>query len=259
MLRMRKGLYLLVIGILIIVLSAAILFSGCGTKEETKENGDTDQQTEEQAGTPGSITTEVDKEFAVNLTGNAGTGYVWTLAEEPDPKMLTKVWEDTYVHDLKPGAENVQVFKFKALAEGSTELKFQYSRPWETDVAPEKTHMVSVTVNKGNQDSTKEYNDPSVPIEVKNGDDFVIVLEANPSTGYTWELDGELDSTILRFESKRYGAPSRPEQAGAPQQEYWRFDTLGTGSAEIKFKYERSWEEGVEPEKTMVFNVNVTE
>ncbi|MBN1289651.1 MAG: protease inhibitor I42 family protein [Actinobacteria bacterium] len=259
MFRTKRGYYLLVTGVAVVAVAAAVFFSGCGTKEDTDGGGDSGTVSEEREDTTKSITTEVDKEFAVHLAGNAGTGYAWTLAEEPDPEMLTKVWEDTYVHDLKPGAENIQVFKFKALAEGSTDLKFHYARSWETDVPPEKTRTFSVTINRGNRETTKEYSDPSVPVEVKNGDDFIIVMEANPSTGYTWELDGELDSSILRFESKRYGAPSRPEQAGAPQKEYWRFDTLGTGSSEIKFKYVRTWEEGVEPEKVMVFTVNVTE
>lgn len=258
MAHVKKDLRILIIFVAAVMMAAAVLFSGCGTKEETKTD-DSEAETVDVTEKDESITTEVDKEFAVRLSGNEGTGYSWTLAKEPDSKLLTKVWEDTYVDDLKPGAENLQVFKFKALAEGSTSLEFQYTRPWETGEPPEKTRTVTVTIKKGNQEETKEYSDPSMPIDVKKGEGFIIVLEANPSTGYTWELADELDSSIVRFESNRYGTPQRTAQAGSPQSEYWLFDTVGTGATEISFKYLRTWEEGIEPEKTVVFTVNVAE
>ena len=42
--------------------------------------------------------------------------------------------------------------------------------------------------------------DPSQPIVVNAGDTFMIVVESNPSTGYHWELVGDL--TGVEFVSR---------------------------------------------------------
>lgn len=256
-----KTIYLLIAITAVAAMFAALVVSGCGTAEDAADKDNGGKQVEEETA-PDSITTEVGKAFEVDLMGNPSTGYEWSLAEEPDPKLTKKLWEDTYANDLTPGAPAIQVFKFEALAVGSTDLKFEYSRPWETEAAPEKTQTVTVTIKEGNKEATKEYSDPGTPIDAKKGDDFMIVLESNPSTGYCWELAEELDTTILRLETKRFGNPSpdtREGMVGAPVNEYWRFDTLEAGSTTISFKYVRPWEEDVEPEKTAVFTVNVTE
>ena len=249
----RRNICLLITTIAVIALSSALIVSGCGTKEATD-----DKQTVEPEA-PTSIVTEAGKQFEINLAGNPSTGFEWTLADEPDPELVKRLWEDTYVYALTPGAPAIQVFNFEALAVGSTDLKFEYSRSWETDVAPEKTHTVSVTINEGNQEPTKEYSDPNTPIDVKKGEDFLIVMESNPSTGYNWELAEEIDTSILRPETVRFGAPAKEDEVGAPVNEYWLFDALEAGSTKISFKYVRPWEKDVEPEKTAVFTVNVTE
>ena len=49
-------------------------------------------------------------------------------------------------------------------------------------------------------------------ITVDNGDEFVIELEANPSTGYTW--DAGKNANVKLVSSKQVASPSAPP--GAP-------------------------------------------
>lgn len=253
-------LWIVLIGAAMVLLLASTIFAGCGTKEDTTDQDDNGSKVEEEKEITKEVETEVGEDFSVSLEGNPSTGYIWSLSEEPDTGLISLASKDIFDSGDMPGAPAMQVFNFDALAEGSTELKFEYSRPWETDVEPERTCTVSVMISAGSSEPAREFSDPNTPIDVKKGEDFVIALESNPSTGYLWELVEEPDSSILAFESMRYVQPVTEEgTVGAPGKELWRFDTLEAGSAKISFKYVRPWEKDAEPEKTAEFTVNVSE
>ncbi|GAH75317.1 unnamed protein product [marine sediment metagenome] len=143
-------------------------------------------------------------------------------------------------------------------------------------------------------------------IEKEIGEDFEIILEANPTTGYQWTV--KFDPEYLKMVEQKYlpdfsedvkgamllgegrtilsGAPEgarevaeevaeeqwvqdqidegvvgieNPEESemevpvGAGGQESFKFLTLKKGETEIKFSYERSWEE--EPIETLTYKV----
>jgi inhibitor of cysteine peptidase len=106
------------------------------------------------------------------------------------------------------------------------------------------------------QGAMSVFTDPDKPIEVAAGDAFRIVLESNPSTGYRWQLAEGQDETVVKQVHHRYRRPivRRP---GAPGHEFWRFQALKAGSAEIRMLYIRPWEKGAEPARTAVFKVTV--
>ena len=95
------------------------------------------------------------------------------------------------------------------------------------------------------------------PVDVQVGDKFTISLEANPSTGYSWELTGPLDDKVV----VELGSDHQPGQGtgvGVPGQQLFRFQGVGKGTATIGLQYVRPWENGVPPAKTSEFTVNVT-
>jgi len=91
------------------------------------------------------INTSVNQEFAIALDSNPTTGYNWE--ESHDASMLSLV-NDKYVPDEKApglvGAGGTQYFYFKALKTGETEITVTYKRPWETDIADQKTFNVAI-------------------------------------------------------------------------------------------------------------------
>ncbi len=86
------------------------------------------------------------------------------------------------------------------------------------------------------------YRDPSVPIVVEKGQEFVIALESNPSTGYRWLLGEELEKEIVALEKVEFEEP-QAEKRGHPGEERWTFKAIGTGRTEITLRYARSWVE----------------
>ncbi|MBZ9569892.1 protease inhibitor I42 family protein [Patescibacteria group bacterium] len=77
-------------------------------------------------------------------------------------------------------------------------------------------------------------------IETKNGDEFSITLEANPTTGYQWEL--EFESDFVQLVERKY-TPLSPEKVGSGGHETFNLLALKSGKTEIVFSYLRSWED----------------
>lgn len=76
-------------------------------------------------------------------------------------------------------------------------------------------------------------------IKTKKGDHFSLVLEANPTTGYQWELD--FDSSFIQLVERNYAPPSQ-SLVGAGGEETFNFLALKSGETEIIFSYLRPWE-----------------
>lgn len=82
-------------------------------------------------------------------------------------------------------------------------------------------------------------------IELNKGQTLVVSLEANPTTGYTWEVS-ELDTHIL---SQIGETEFKPESdlLGAGGMQILRFESANSGQTPLKLVYHRPWEKDVEP------------
>jgi len=96
-------------------------------------------------------------------------------------------------------------------------------------------------------------------IELNRGQILVITLEANPSTGYTWEIAElgevvEVDEQVLRQVGEIEFEPES-ELIGAGGVQIIRFETVNAGQATLKLVYHRPWETDVEPLRTFSIRV----
>src|SRR3989304_6172227 len=73
-------------------------------------------------------------------------------------------------------------------------------------------------------------------IETSAGEEFNLVIESNPSTGYHWEILGELDANIVEFVSKDYRA-AEPVAPGSGGSDVWVFKAVGGGETTITLGY----------------------
>lgn len=84
---------------------------------------------------------------------------------------------------------------------------------------------------------------------------FSFALESNPSTGYSWQLNGSsYDTSMIKKVSEKYSAPAsiRP-MVGAPGKQTFTFKALKPGSASIILQYKRPWE----PQAAKTYKVDV--
>jgi predicted secreted protein len=89
-------------------------------------------------------------------------------------------------------------------------------------------------------------------ITVDQGDEFVIALSSNPTTGYEWTAADNPDVTFVS--SKQVNGSTRP---GAPGTQELTFRAEHSGSTTLELDYARSFEPGVPPVKTAKFPVTV--
>jgi len=104
--------------------------------------------------------------------------------------------------------------------------------------------------------TTAAYNQSNnnTTVNVKNGENFTITLEENPSTGYAWNASVTSGLTIV---NSTY-LPSNTTLVGAPGLREWRITANGTGDQKFSAIYKRSWEPTFGNETAYNLNVTVT-
>jgi inhibitor of cysteine peptidase len=95
-------------------------------------------------------------------------------------------------------------------------------------------------------------------IIVTRGEEFIVTLESNPTTGYQWRLAQPLDEKVLKLIKSNY-QPDRLDLTGSPGRERWAFLAVSSGQATLSFEYVRPWEKNVPPARVARFRIVVGE
>ena len=96
--------------------------------------------------------------------------------------------------------------------------------------------------------------DPSQPILVNAGETFFIVVESNPSTGYHWEIVGDLNGVELV--SREYTA-AEPVIPGSDGVEVWIFKAVSSAETQVTLGSFPPDANVTEPEQTKAFTVTI--
>jgi inhibitor of cysteine peptidase len=122
---------------LVFIVFAMLLSSACTPKRTQLTEAENGQTVEVNAG----------EQFSVTLEANPSTGYTWE-AKDLDATQLEQVGEPGF-KGSNPGligSGGRLTLTFKALQAGTTTLTLVYHRPWETDVEPASTYIVTLVV-----------------------------------------------------------------------------------------------------------------
>jgi inhibitor of cysteine peptidase len=94
-------------------------------------------------------------------------------------------------------------------------------------------------------------------IEINVGDKFIIRLESNPTTGYSWSLL-ESSSGIVEKVSTVFEPHEREGRLlGSGGTEVWTLKAVAKGRVTLTFDYVRPWEAGGQPIKEETYTVLV--
>lgn len=96
-------------------------------------------------------------------------------------------------------------------------------------------------------------------VEVAAGGTLRVVLEANPTTGYGWEVVIAPDEAVLAQQGEAVYGPTVTDTAlvGSGGATTFEFLAVGAGSTTVELVYRRPWEDGVEPVETVTIDVTV--
>ena len=104
------------------------------------------------------------------------------------------------------------------------------------------------------QSSMPALTDPTQPILVNAGETFFIVVESNPSTGYHWEIVGDLNGVELVSREYTAGEPVIPGSGGV---EVWIFKAVSSGETLVTLGSYPPDTNVTEPEQTTAFTVTI--
>jgi len=93
---------------------------------------------------------------------------------------------------------------------------------------------------------------------LRRGQELVVRLRSNPSTGYAWSLV-QGAARVLAPAGEPLFEPDANAQGrlGAGGMETWRFRAIATGRDALRFEYRRPWEKDAPPASTATVDVEV--
>lgn len=97
---------------------------------------------------------------------------------------------------------------------------------------------------------------PGGPLEVAKGEQLTITLDANPTTGFEWQLATPLNEKVVTQVGHEYQR-SDTAAVGAGGSDVWTFKAVGTGSTTIVLEYRRPWEKDMPDVERKTFSVVV--
>ena len=91
----------------------------------------------------------------------------------------------------------------------------------------------------------KTYTREQARIGIRAGEQFLVELESNPTTGYQWQP--AFDPAALKLVGRDFSLAGAAACAaiGGGGVERFRFESLAAGATQLSFAYQRSWEPGV--------------
>lgn len=90
-------------------------------------------------------------------------------------------------------------------------------------------------------------------ITVDDGQQFVIALTANPSTGYSWQAAD--NDKVQYLGSKQVNASNQAVGSSGTQE--LRFEATAAGETTLDLAYSRPFERGAPPAQTATFDVTI--
>jgi predicted secreted protein len=94
----------------------------------------------------------------------------------------------------------------------------------------------------------------SSPVSVTAGQEFLIAIPGNPTTGYSWTGKSS-NGTVTVWGSVYQPSAGANQRMGAGGQQIFVCKANHPGTAQITFSYARPWQKGVKPARTMTFTV----
>ena len=85
------------------------------------------------------------------------------------------------------------------------------------------------------------------------GVSFAISLDANPTTGYSWDLATPLDSNVLDLLHHSYQRAGSGMGAGGT--DIWTFEPLCAGFTTIVLRYRRPWEPNDPNDRQVAYDI----
>jgi inhibitor of cysteine peptidase len=148
---------------------------------------------------------------------------------------------DPAVLKLESGPEPAPgVFRYKAVTTGSASVGLACLKATDPQAPPGGLFRVLAVVKESvlPRGLILEQPDSGSDIFLAQGDQLLVRLPANPSTGYSWVLAGNAPSVLRPVGEPKYEGPAKA-MPGAGGTQTFEFRVVGGGGAFLDFVYRR--------------------
>ena len=117
----------------------------------------------------------------------------------------------------------------------------------------------SAKAGSASGDIVLDREDMGQKVVLQEGQNLVITLEANPSTGYRWDVADTADQVLAQAGEPEFqsGAEGQADVVGASGIQILRFEAKERGKGTLTLVYHRPWETDVQPLETLTVEVEV--
>ncbi|QRY81785.1 protease inhibitor I42 family protein [Pseudomonas sp. PDNC002] len=95
------------------------------------------------------------------------------------------------------------------------------------------------------------------PLKLHEGQELVLILPSNPTTGFRWEMRNAANGLLRALGPEVYSNPEDAGLVGSAGESTWRFRVSGAGEDKLELAYRRPWEAEVAPAQTFVCPIAV--
>jgi predicted secreted protein len=122
-------------------------------------------------------------------------------------------------------------------------------------LAPAITPTPTLVAASQTPSTLPDPTDPTQVLAAKAGQNFDIVLPANASTGYRWQMIGTPDASLLQSAGQDY-IPEQPVMPGSGGVVVWTFSAFAAGETQLEFG---NFPPGntSEPDETVIFSIRI--
>ena len=99
-------------------------------------------------------------------------------------------------------------------------------------------------------------NQSACPLQLKNGQNLILTLPSNPTTGYRWAIQDSAGGVLRSLGPEVYTSSDNGQLLGSGGQSTWRFQVFAPGSGRLRLTSQQPWEPEAEP--AQVFDCPIT-
>jgi inhibitor of cysteine peptidase len=92
-------------------------------------------------------------------------------------------------------------------------------------------------------------------VALRTGQELILTLKSNPSTGYRWMRTDTETAVLVTLGKPAYQPGGR--LLGASGTELWKFRAKRNGVLTLKLEYQRPWEKNTQSAGTMILHVTI--
>ncbi|UCJ16415.1 protease inhibitor I42 family protein [Pseudomonas sp. MM211] len=95
------------------------------------------------------------------------------------------------------------------------------------------------------------------PISLQAGQQLILSLPSNPTTGYRWAVREDAAKVLKSLGPEVYSSAENSDLVGGDGHSTWRFQATESGEARLLLTYAQPWDASAEPAETFDCQIRV--